>query len=759
MLFSALRRVSDAVETTHLGGNNAAVRKTPYLELPDSLRRFSHEELLAGTDSMSPARLLGTGGFGPVYMMQDSSGRNFAAKVGTNAGEACVGQGRNEFENEALLLWLWQHERIIRLEGVSIGQVPCLVYEYMAGGSLASILSNPARAAAFSARQRVMVAADVAHALAYLHEGGCGSEPRENPRVRHAVVLHRDVNSSNVLLDGDLRGKLGDFGLCAMVHQADVHRGMVLSGNQLMGQWAWTAPEAQELGNMPASDVYALGLIILQLLAGCDDTDLPLVRASAAQAAGPPVVDPRLPPDLSWPPAVAETVLEIALQCSEAAASARPEASQVLAALVSALSLLEVSYALSEPVRQVGTRTARFEPCRIDRSGQVRTLLHFTPPRGQGSNAQQGSAGRLSGSHASAGGSGHEGDAGVLRMYKWEGPCGRGASEDKKREAAVVSVVAVVCCSTEDAIAMLDYCGWDVTHAVERFLAGHPVPPPRPGRHAVATAEVSNARAAASATDMHMPPHSGAAASTGGGDGGEGVAAAAGAAGKVSEQGPGNSGVVEGWRRRGKEAQGVGVGINAGMVLLPEGTGSGTGRLELGHGSSFMGSWVDGIVEGHGHFQCRDKEFEGEFVHGRMHGKGVHRWKTNDGLLEYDGMWHEGQMHGTGIVTQGAQRRRFQCSFEHGRLTQQKSLIKEKLSEEERDYMVSIFQSVLCESTKAEAIACLSDHEWDLQSAIKGALAGNPSRVLFDGELPLLCPHLLPGKSRVASSGQALVRV
>jgi len=37
------------------------------------------------------------------------------------------------------------------------------------------------------------------------------------------VVLHRDVNSSNVLLDGDLRGKLGDFGLCAMVHQADVH--------------------------------------------------------------------------------------------------------------------------------------------------------------------------------------------------------------------------------------------------------------------------------------------------------------------------------------------------------------------------------------------------------------------------------------------------------------------------------------------------------------------------------------------------------
>ena len=98
-------------------------------------------------------------------------------------------------------------------------QTPCLVYEHMAGGSLASLLGDPQRAIAFGAKQRLLVATDVAHALAYLHEGGCGASPSENPRVKHAVVLHRDVNSSNVLLDGDLRGKLGDFGLCAMVHQ------------------------------------------------------------------------------------------------------------------------------------------------------------------------------------------------------------------------------------------------------------------------------------------------------------------------------------------------------------------------------------------------------------------------------------------------------------------------------------------------------------------------------------------------------------
>jgi len=294
----------------------SSVVNDPFLELPDTLRRFSYEELVVATESMSPARLLGKGGFGPVYLIKrdaDRFRRNLAVKVGTNIGEADIGQGRNEFENETLLLWLWQHERIVRLEGVSTGQVPCLVYEHMAGGSLTSLLGNAARASAFGPAQRLMVAADVAHALVFLHEGGCGAEPPENPRVRHAVVLHRDVNSSNVLLDGDGRGKLGDFGLCAMVHQADVHAGMVLSGNQLMGQWNWTAPEAQELGNMTSSDVYALGLIILQLLSGCDDSDLPILRLSAAQPGTPPVLDARLTSHLSWPPAVAETVRDFFL--------------------------------------------------------------------------------------------------------------------------------------------------------------------------------------------------------------------------------------------------------------------------------------------------------------------------------------------------------------------------------------------------------------------------------------------------------------
>jgi len=109
------------------------------------------------------------------------------------------------------------------------------VYEHMEWGSLASLLSDSGRAAAFGATGRLVVAADVSAALAFLHDGGRGERPA-NVRVRRAVVLHRDVNSSNVLLGAGGRAKLGDFGLSAMVHEADADSEMVFSGDQLVGQ-------------------------------------------------------------------------------------------------------------------------------------------------------------------------------------------------------------------------------------------------------------------------------------------------------------------------------------------------------------------------------------------------------------------------------------------------------------------------------------------------------------------------------------------
>jgi len=189
------------------------------------------------------------------------------------------------------------------------------------------------------------------------------------------------------------------------------------------------------------------------------------------------------------------------------------------------------------------------------------------------------------------------------------------------------------------------------------------------------------------------------------------------------------------------------------MVRLPPGTGTGSGRVQFVDSSVFTGSWVSGVVQGHGHFSSGDKEYTGEFVDGRMHGQGVHRWKTADGVLEYDGEWQQGLMHGSGMVIKGVNRQQYQCCFERGRLMSQRALFhKPALSLEERSYMVSIFQSVLQESTEEEAAACLSEYEWNLQSAIKGALQGNPSRSLFDGA-PFACSGAVASSVKLHANG------
>ncbi len=163
------------------------------LDLPDEVRRFTNAELQAATMQMSKSLMLGMGGFGPVFrLVQKEEGK--CAKVGISVaskGTDGVGQGKEEFANEAKLLYLWQHARIVPLLGVCEGPVPCIVYEHLSRGSLAATLQDDEKAAQFKAVLRLQVAIDVADALDFLHEGGRGPQPSRNTRVAHAVVLHR----------------------------------------------------------------------------------------------------------------------------------------------------------------------------------------------------------------------------------------------------------------------------------------------------------------------------------------------------------------------------------------------------------------------------------------------------------------------------------------------------------------------------------------------------------------------------------------
>ncbi|KAL0381979.1 UNVERIFIED_CONTAM: putative receptor-like protein kinase [Sesamum calycinum] len=157
-----------------------------------------------------------------------------------------------EFQTEVELLSKIQHPNIITLLGYSIhADTRLLIYELMEYGSLETQLHGPSRGSALTWNLRMKIALDAARGLEYLHEH-C-----------HPPVIHRDLKSSNILLDSNFNAKLSDFGLA------------ILDGTQnknnikLSGTLGYVAPEYLLDGKLTdKSDVYAFGVVLLELLLG-----------------------------------------------------------------------------------------------------------------------------------------------------------------------------------------------------------------------------------------------------------------------------------------------------------------------------------------------------------------------------------------------------------------------------------------------------------------------------------------------------------
>ncbi|MBA0730966.1 hypothetical protein Golax_023371, partial [Gossypium laxum] len=151
--------------------------------------------------------------------------------------------------NEVDLLIKIQHQNIVSLLGYCIhGESKLLVYEMMQNGSLESQLHGLTRGSALTWQLRMKIAIDVARALEYLHEY-C------NP-----PVIHRDIKSSNILLDSDFNAKLSDFGLAVVT-------GSQNKNVKLSGTLGYVAPEYLLEGKLTdKSDVYAFGVVLLELL-------------------------------------------------------------------------------------------------------------------------------------------------------------------------------------------------------------------------------------------------------------------------------------------------------------------------------------------------------------------------------------------------------------------------------------------------------------------------------------------------------------
>ncbi|XVE97364.1 hypothetical protein REPUB_Repub03eG0013400 [Reevesia pubescens] len=209
---------------------------------------MDYKILEKATNKFHQGNFLGEGGFGCVYKAQFDDGSYAAVKK-----LDCSNQdAEKEFENEVDLLCKFKHSNIISLLGFSSdNETRFIVYELMQNGSLETQLHGPSHGSPLTWYRRMKIALDTARGLEYLHEH-C------NP-----PVIHRDLKSSNILLDSDFNAKISDFGL-AVTDAAQNKNNLKLSGTL-----GYVAPEYLLDGKLTdKSDVYAFGIVLLELLLG-----------------------------------------------------------------------------------------------------------------------------------------------------------------------------------------------------------------------------------------------------------------------------------------------------------------------------------------------------------------------------------------------------------------------------------------------------------------------------------------------------------
>lgn len=226
----------------------------------DCPHRFQYKDLYAATRGFKQSEMIGVGGFGAVYRgVLPTTGTEVAVKKITRNSI----QGLREFAAEIESLGRLRHKNLVNLQGWCKRKNDLLlVYDYIPNGSLHSLLYK--KGFVLSWEQRFNIIKGIAAGLLYLHEEW------------ELVVIHRDVKSSNVLIDAEMNARLGDFGLARLYdHGTESHT------TNIVGTIGYIAPELARNGKAStSSDVFAYGVLLLELVSGrkpIDSTDFFLV--------------------------------------------------------------------------------------------------------------------------------------------------------------------------------------------------------------------------------------------------------------------------------------------------------------------------------------------------------------------------------------------------------------------------------------------------------------------------------------------------
>ncbi|KAK9289016.1 hypothetical protein L1049_017487 [Liquidambar formosana] len=219
-----------------------------------SLLRLKPADILSATDNFSKTYIIGDGGFGTVYRALLPEGRTIAVKR-LNGGHL---HGDREFLAEMETIGKVKHENLVPLLGYCVfGEERFLIYEYMENGSLDVWLRNRADAVeALDWPTRFKICLGSARGLAFLHHGF----------VPH--IIHRDIKSSNILLDGRFEPRVSDFGLARIISAYESHVSTILAGT-----FGYIPPEyGQTMVATTKGDVYSFGVVVLELVTGREPT-------------------------------------------------------------------------------------------------------------------------------------------------------------------------------------------------------------------------------------------------------------------------------------------------------------------------------------------------------------------------------------------------------------------------------------------------------------------------------------------------------
>ncbi|CAL5348867.1 hypothetical protein CsSME_00035536 [Camellia sinensis var. sinensis] len=284
------------------------------------IREFSHSDLFSATNSFSVDTFLGKGSHGSVYKASLDDGELIAAVKKTTTTSSETNCTTSPAENEIEILSRVRSPRLVNLIGFGVDSDnrKLIVVEFMPNGSLYDLLHNSTRPPGW--RRRVRFALQIAKAVQHLH-------------LSNPPVIHRDIKSSNVLIDDEWKARLGDFGLALRGHVEDVR----VKCTPPAGTLGYLDPGYLAPGDLSTkSDVFSFGILLLEIISGRNAIDMNYSPPSVVDWAAPlirggdyaGICDPRIgPPEDA---AAMRQLAVLAARCVRSTAEKRPEMSDAV---------------------------------------------------------------------------------------------------------------------------------------------------------------------------------------------------------------------------------------------------------------------------------------------------------------------------------------------------------------------------------------------------------------------------------------------